>query len=409
MTRYRPGAFKNLLLSAATVACLLVATELVLRVVYHPASLGTIIRFDRNLGWTLQPNSSLHSVEPNYGLDYKVRINSKGMREREFDVAKSPGTTRILALGDSFVFGSGVENDQRFTDFLQRSFDGNVEVINTGVPGWGNDQELLYFESVADKLQPDIVLLVFMTANDVVNNMIDHLFMRTAPKPKFVLDNGELRLTNSPIELPPQSFKTRLRQVARKSRLLLFVKRRLLRLHVEPNPTPVAPKGTHVPEWLSRHPNAELNHWSVYQTPLSPAMEDGYAVTEAIFERLKKRCDDIGAKLLVFSFPLRVELDDDWRETLMTGRGIDPAHIDLTQPYRRIDAVCERMGVPFIYPYEEFNRVYDHTYLYFERDEHPNMHAHALAARILLDEFERRYAITHHIAGVDRGVFDTLH
>jgi len=90
---------------------------------------------------------------------------------------KKPGTKRILIIGDSIAFGTGVDAEWRFSDFLSRALGDDVEVINAGVCGWGTDQELLYYEKAGKDLDADIVILTFTMANDVLNNMLDHLFL----------------------------------------------------------------------------------------------------------------------------------------------------------------------------------------------------------------------------------------
>ena len=54
------------------------------RLTYHPENLGTVIRFDPKLGWSLSPNTSHRATDTQRGVDYLVRINSFGIRDREF-------------------------------------------------------------------------------------------------------------------------------------------------------------------------------------------------------------------------------------------------------------------------------------------------------------------------------------
>ena len=46
----------------------------------------------------------------------------------------------------------------------------NWEIINTGVVGWGNDQEYLFLIDEGLRYEPDIVLLAFYTGNDMTDN-----------------------------------------------------------------------------------------------------------------------------------------------------------------------------------------------------------------------------------------------
>jgi hypothetical protein len=150
----------NAILLVVTVAVLLVAAEITLRFVYHPEFLGTVIRYDSLLGWSLQPNSSLVSVDAQRDFRYRIDVNHVGLRDREITVEKPDGIHRVLVLGDSFAFGLGLEFGDRFSDLLGSSLGDGVEVINAGVPGWGTDREMLFYQP-RPSFAPDVVVLTF--------------------------------------------------------------------------------------------------------------------------------------------------------------------------------------------------------------------------------------------------------
>lgn len=396
----------NLLLSAAAIVLISIAAELVLRLTYRPVNLSKIVRFDPELGWSLRPNANCRLYDPIVGHEYAVRVNSFGVRDHEFAIEKSPSRRRVLILGDSFAFGPGVENNERFSDFLQRAVGDKAEVINSAVPGWGTDQEVLYFESVSEQLRPDIVILTVTMGNDVINNAIDHLFLGTAPKPRFTWNGQSLQVTNTPLAEAPLNARARLRLLLRKSRLLLFIKRRLdpkLREHV-PEKDPVK-----VPAYLRARDDVFLTHWSVYQRSYDPDFEAAFQITEKLLLRLRDGCRRTGAELLVFAFPSRIEFNDDWRRQLMREEHIDVSELDMTRPFRRLAVFCELNNVAFFFPYQSFKAVGANRSLYFEHDEHPNEFGHALAARLLLDELKRRYDLDYHISPADAGYYDSIH
>jgi hypothetical protein len=115
------------------------------------------------------PGYPYRSLCPNFEgvfarVDYAflVETNSRGLRDAEVPLAKPPGRTRILALGDSFTFGTGVEYGGRYTDILERGVEG-LDVITMAVPGSGHDQQLMQFVHEGLAYQPDHVF-VFVTA-----------------------------------------------------------------------------------------------------------------------------------------------------------------------------------------------------------------------------------------------------
>ena len=92
---------------------------------------------------------------------YSFTTNSQGFRGPEIQVAKPPGLFRILAVGDSYTWGDGVEDDavwvRRLEDRLRRC--GPVEVVNAGFVGRNTVGEADWLEQKGMALSPDLVLL----------------------------------------------------------------------------------------------------------------------------------------------------------------------------------------------------------------------------------------------------------
>lgn len=156
---------RALLLPIAT----LIAIELILRVL-----MGNFAQ-SRMLQRSEHPDVCLEN-QPGIDLTYtgwllrtppsRMRTNALGGRGPEVG-AKTK--LRVVALGDSFTFGQGVEEDEAFVQVAARSLAGqglDVEMLNFGVPGHGQPQAVALLEHRLLELDPDVVLLnVF--ANDL--------------------------------------------------------------------------------------------------------------------------------------------------------------------------------------------------------------------------------------------------
>jgi hypothetical protein len=106
-----------------------------------------------------------------------VSINSHGNRDRERSFAKAPGTYRIVVLGDSYAEAMQVEQEQAFWSVLEKQLGSceklqnrKVEVLNFGVSGYGTAQELEMLKNYVWQYEPDLVLLAFLTGNDIGDN-----------------------------------------------------------------------------------------------------------------------------------------------------------------------------------------------------------------------------------------------
>ena len=143
-------------------------------------------KYDSLLGWAHEPGQEGIFETPQFRT--VVRINENGLRDRRHSYERQSDVERILVLGDSFAWGYGVEESERFSQLLEKSLD--VEVINAGVSGYSTDQELLWYRSEGIKYETDLVILV-LAGNDVGDN--DRQLVSTIYyKPKFVIEEGQL-------------------------------------------------------------------------------------------------------------------------------------------------------------------------------------------------------------------------
>ncbi len=86
-----------------------------------------------------------------------TRANALGFREREVG-AKTSGRYRIVIVGDSFTWGQGVEERERFSDVLEADLGPRYEVLNFGIPGNNLPEHVQVLEQ-ALRVSPDFVLL----------------------------------------------------------------------------------------------------------------------------------------------------------------------------------------------------------------------------------------------------------
>jgi GDSL-like lipase/acylhydrolase family protein len=125
-------------------------------------------RFDPILGWTNEPN--INGIFRRAEFSFPVRINSHAMRYRELSVEHRPDVFRVAVLGDSFTWGIGASDEERFTGRVEAVFEGRVEMLNFGVSGYGPVQYLLQLPQVL-KFAPDAVLIAFCLCNDFGDNV----------------------------------------------------------------------------------------------------------------------------------------------------------------------------------------------------------------------------------------------
>lgn len=125
----------------------------------HP--LAAIIRksTDPLLVYELKPN-----LDMDFGLNHLI-TNCRGMRAtREYTEAKPAKCVRIIGLGDSGIFGWGVNQGQDCLTVLESNLnvraDGKqYEVLNFGVPGYNSQLEVQMLVNRGLAYHPDIVVV----------------------------------------------------------------------------------------------------------------------------------------------------------------------------------------------------------------------------------------------------------
>lgn len=167
--------------------------------------------FDPELGRVPKPDFS--AVHQSYGFSVIVRQTGFGLRGPEdLRVEKQPGRRRVLVLGDSYVWGFGVNQSELFSEpEVHQSAD---ELLNFGVSGYGTDQELLYYLRRGTNFGVDEVVLAFTPYNDIENNLAAEQYGYA--KPYFTLAD---RLTLHRDHVRPRPLQGRLNQFRLRSRV----------------------------------------------------------------------------------------------------------------------------------------------------------------------------------------------
>jgi hypothetical protein len=163
---------RTLLLSIVSLALALCAAEVALR----NAAPQPALLFDRGLYMADEHTGYRH--RPGYRgsftnlLEYshRVDINQAGLRGGPL----VEDTQRILVLGDSFVFGQGVEVDDTFASRLEAKLiehGRRVRVLNAGVRGYGTTNEAAWLQHYGQALRPRVIVVGVYLGNDLQDNL----------------------------------------------------------------------------------------------------------------------------------------------------------------------------------------------------------------------------------------------
>jgi lysophospholipase L1-like esterase len=301
-------------------------------------TLGERAVVDPVLGWVLKPNNA---DDDHNTIDHGIRKN--------YD-EKTIRTGAILAVGDSFTEGWEVEDNDSWPAYLEKLIE--TPVVNGGVGGYGTDQIIMRTEQLLPIVKPKTLIVGFLEF-DIFRTGHSHF---GAPKPWFTIENDELKYhPPPPIEVKTQnSFLTSARDVSRDILGYSAVADHLF--------AGMAP-----------------NYWyGGGQKQWTRADTDAVRVTCKLLERLKKKVDADGIRMLLFM---------QYYAHVVMAADEPPDHA------RRVVQCAQAMGIQVVNQYRSLRALYvaDRNALrgyymtYGDTYTHMNAAGNVLAAKLLAD------------------------
>ncbi|HEY0552936.1 MAG TPA: GDSL-type esterase/lipase family protein [Thermoanaerobaculia bacterium] len=292
----------------------------------------------------------------------QVRINSLGIRGPEPGPRRA-GLQRVLVLGDSFTFGTGVEEEEAFpARIAARLSRGGIptEAINAGIGGYGVPDEVAWFERYGAGLHPDLIVLGIFTGNDLQDAAPDR--PRTFVVDGDILDEAELHRSRP------------LHWLFQHSQLFA-----LLKFSIPQSVDRPLRRALHMPEpGAIRGLREEM---ALYDPRNRPAAERGGARSETAIRRLLAitRADHIAVAAILL--PSKLQADErQWGRTLRQ-LSLSPSAADRALPNEVFSGVLARCGVPFLDLTPPFSdQLRRGKVLFFPEDQHFTTAGHEVVA-----------------------------
>ena len=134
-----------------------------------------------------------------------------GFRSPEISVDKDQNVFRIVCMGDSSTFGSGVYCEDTYPRVLERLLNNRYgekkfETVNTGYTGYSSFQGLILLQQSVLKLHPDIITISYGICDNA------------SPHGKVILTDKEFYDFNI-------SFKGRMRELLLHSKIYILLEK----------------------------------------------------------------------------------------------------------------------------------------------------------------------------------------
>jgi lysophospholipase L1-like esterase len=154
------------LAAGLVMAVLIGVPELIVRLLYKPASSSAILPPSGELLWEMPPG-------PTAKFGAATRINALGMRGPEVRMPRPSGVRRVLFVGDSTIYGVGIPDGRVFTDRIAAALGDRVDILNAGVPGYSSEQALRFLELRGMSTRPDLVVVATLWSDNNFDTFVD--------------------------------------------------------------------------------------------------------------------------------------------------------------------------------------------------------------------------------------------
>ena len=96
-----------------------------------------------------------------------------------------PEKANIVVLGDSLIFGYGVEDDEAWPALLGQALP-QLRVINLGLIGAGPEQYLRVYETFGRQLHPQVLVVGLFVGNDFWDTGLFHRWLKVESEENYL-------------------------------------------------------------------------------------------------------------------------------------------------------------------------------------------------------------------------------
>ena len=282
-----------------------------------------IVRFEPEIGWVPRANLDTMYLERT-GDICSVKTDSEGW-PGEPSIEESD----VVAFGDSFAFGYGVDSDRAYYSLVK-----GCKVKPIAVPGYNMVQALMLMRRYSDRLKGKTIVWFICTENDLIENVKAYL--------------------------PKIGYRTPyIRNIGRSDDWEVV--------------------SEHVKEerWLFGEERA--NNKQLFAKLCSPTnyAERIYSATKFLIQEAKKLCDEAECRMVIFAIPFKDSLSQSGRRNLRKLLA-DVTSFDTNIPVNKIHDICDQVSVPYISGVSELT-LND----YKVRDGHWNVNGNRKVAKMI--------------------------
>jgi hypothetical protein len=281
-----------------------------------------LLTYDPVLGWKPRPNLDTHYYAKNDDVFHLV-TDSEGWAGR-----CSVEEADMVAIGDSFTFGYGIDSDHAFF-----ALNPSLRVKPVGAPGYSMVHGIRLIEQLGSRLRGKHILWMVYLENDLQDNLAPNMRHYRQPFLRPSADRTDWITADE---------------------------------HISPEP------------WTASKTTPRRDMLAAFCVP-GPIADRAYSACDWLLHRAHGLCSDLGAELAVISVPHRSLLTKSGCARV-AANSPQPDAFDPSLPDQRLSAICEKLRIPFFAGRELFQ------YRHYKELEgiHWNRRGHRRMAELLL-------------------------
>lgn len=396
MTRFKAFAVRSL-----TIVLSIVITMVALEAWLTHAQINakSYDRYIPGKGSTYMPGAYYRHTKEGFSEGY---INSHGFRDYERTYEKPGNTFRILVLGDSYVEALQVALQDSFPAISETRLNGNstsvkFEVLNLGQSGFGTADEYMRYLNFGVKYSPDLVILAFLTGNDILDN--SKILSRGSIRFYFMFDaNGNLVLDRSLFDEYERTLtfgRKTFQAITRRSYLASLISERfyLLRMQLREQDFRKRFAGD---RQRGSHPGLdELSPLNIYLTNMTDRWKQAFAITTGLLRKFRDSVQANGSQFLLVTLSNAAQVHPELQPQLKKEYG--PV-FDFDQPDRIIGEFARKEHIDDLQLMPLFRDYHLRTGEYLRgfngsHGGHWNENGHRLAAEKIFEVLTREHLV----------------
>lgn len=300
-------------------------------------------------------------------------INSLGFRDHEVSLEKG-AAYRIVAIGDSFTYGWGVNIEdtwEKRLEFYLRARGLNVEVLNLGKPAAGPNEYAQIADAVIPALKPDLLILGILSGDDI------HQVTGFDPAqsfPNLFVTASYLKSLWNPVGRPASAERSveecrRTFEDAAKSIYAEMGQSDRERFEALEEPVKKAFHDGNLNPWLLSHATGNPDYFM--DTLSLDALRTETKKMGWKFQQIARAAARHGVRVEAFSLPEGFYVNKEaYRNVQRIGFHVAPAMLTTDIPEQIVGRACQMAKIPFHSVLKEFRQHQDESGLYFELDRH---------------------------------------